>query len=52
MLAFIYELCVDWPMWCIVLRKEDIPMKRFLRDVLVTVVATILAAVVVRLLNL
>ena len=35
-----------------VLRKEDIPMKRFLRDVLVTAVSTILAAVVVRLLNL
>ena len=32
--------------------KEDTPMKCFLRDMLATVVSTILAAVVVRLLNL
>lgn len=35
-----------------ILRKEDIPMKRFLRDVLAAFVAAVLAAVVVRLLNL
>ena len=34
-----------------ILRKEDIPMKQFLRDVLVAVVAGILVAVAVRLMN-
>ena len=32
-------------------QKEDIPMKQFLRDVLVAVVAGILVAVAVRLMN-
>lgn len=32
--------------------KEDTPMKHFLRDVLAAFVAAVLAAVVVRLLNL
>ena len=35
-----------------VLRKEDTPMVHFLRDVLVALAAAVLAAVVVRLLNL
>jgi hypothetical protein len=39
-------------MWGSLSRKEGIPMKRFLRDVLVGLLASVLAAVVVRLLNL
>lgn len=35
-----------------VLRKEDTPMKHFLRDVLAAFVAAVLAALVIRLLNL
>ena len=35
-----------------IFRKEDRPMKHFLRDVLAALAAAILAAVVIRLLNL
>lgn len=45
--AFWYQVCVG-----AFSEKEDTPMKHFLRDVLAAFVAAVLAALVIRLLNL